>query len=204
MLFHRRKNDPGQLQSPASYAAAENNSYTTFLRPRGSVVRSRMLRALVYLIALIFIILVEIGNLSDKPVLRDTYFIKIDLSHIIPVTVPDAALINSIARSIGLHDFYQVGLWTFCEGYEDGTGITYCSPPTKMYSFNPIEILMSELLAGATSTCLSPLLSTRIKLKLTSDPTPPQSPCQETSTQPWTSRASHQTGCSPSSSSPPS
>ena len=163
MLFHRRKKDPGQLQSPSSYTTTENNSFTTFLRPRSSVVRSRVLRALVYLIALIFIILVEIGNLSDKPVLRDTYFIKIDLSHIIPVTVPEAALINSIARSIGLHDFYQVGLWNFCEGYDDGTGITYCSPPKKMYSFNPVEILMSELLAGATSTCFYPF-SKRIKL----------------------------------------
>lgn len=199
MLFHRRKKDPGQLQSPTSYPAVENNSFTTFLRPRSSVVRSRALRALVYLIALIFIILVEIGNLSDKPVLRDTYFIKIDLSHIIPVTVPEAALINSIARSIGLHDFYQVGLWNFCEGYNDGTGITYCSPPKKMYSFNPVEILMNELLSGATSTFFFPLLPKRIKLIR-----PEQSPYQETYTQPWTSRASHQTGCSPYSSSPPS
>ena len=31
--------------------------------------------------------------------------------------MPNASLINSIAQSIGLHDFYQVGLWNFCEGY---------------------------------------------------------------------------------------
>lgn len=147
MLFNRRKKDPGQLQS----SPAEDNSYSTFVRPRGSVIRARLFRSVVYIIALIFIILVEVGSLSNKPVLRDTYFLKLDLSNIIPVTVPDAALINSIARSIGLHDFYQVGLWNFCEGFADGNGITYCSPPETMYSFNPVTILMNELLAGATS-----------------------------------------------------
>lgn len=30
------------------------------------------------------------------------------------------------------------------------SGITYCSPPTSLYWFNPVEILMSELLSGAT------------------------------------------------------
>jgi hypothetical protein len=35
------------------------------------------------------------------------------------MNVPNAVLINSIARTIGLHDFYQVGLWNFCEGYQD-------------------------------------------------------------------------------------
>jgi len=57
--------------------------------------------------------------------------------------------VNSLARSLGLHDFYQVGLWTFCEGYND-EGITHCSHPQNLYWFNPVEILLSELLAGAT------------------------------------------------------
>jgi hypothetical protein len=63
---------------------------------------------------------VEIGNTHNKPVLRDSYFLKIDVSNILPSTSPeDAILVNSIARSIGIHDFYQVGLWNFCEGYND-------------------------------------------------------------------------------------
>jgi hypothetical protein len=57
--------------------------------------------------------------------------------------------VSSLARSLGLHDFYQVGLWNFCEGY-NGEGITYCSTPVSLYWFNPVEILLSELLAGAT------------------------------------------------------
>jgi hypothetical protein len=56
---------------------------------------------------------------------------------------------NSLARSLGLHDFYQVGLWDFCEGYMD-EGITYCSHPRALYWFNPVEILLNELLSGAT------------------------------------------------------
>ena len=48
-----------------------------------------------------------------------------------------------------MHDFYQVGLWNFCEGYNND-GITDCSKPHTLYWFNPVEILLNELLAGAT------------------------------------------------------
>lgn len=58
-------------------------------------------------------------------------------------------LVNSLARSLGLHDFYQVGLWNFCEGYND-EGITSCSKPQTLYWFDPVKILLNELLAGAT------------------------------------------------------
>lgn len=90
-----------------------------------------------------------IGNISNRPVLRDTYFFKLDLSNIIPASVGDISFVNSLARSIGLHDFYQIGLWNFCEGYND-EGITSCSHPTNLYWFNPVETFVSELLAGAT------------------------------------------------------
>lgn len=33
---------------------------------------------------------------------------------------------------------------------DEDRGITYCSPPQNLYWFNPVEILMSELLSGAT------------------------------------------------------
>ncbi|KGO77216.1 Actin cortical patch SUR7/pH-response regulator PalI [Penicillium italicum] len=114
-----------------------------------SVRRHRLLRSLLYLIAWIFSLLVVIGNISNKPVLRSTYFLYLDLSHVIPVSVPNAVLINSITQTIGLHDFYQVGLWNFCEGY-NGQGITHCSKPETLYAFNPVDIILNELLAGAT------------------------------------------------------
>ena len=60
-----------------------------------------------------------IGNTHNTPVLNRIYFYKLDLTNVLPQSVPNANLINSIARSIGLHDFYQVGMWTYCEGYND-------------------------------------------------------------------------------------
>jgi hypothetical protein len=123
---------------------------------RKSTVRwHRGLRSLLYLIAWIFILLVVIGNVSNKPVLRSTYFLYLDLSNIIPVSVPNAVLINSIAQTIGLHDFYQVGLWNFCEGY-NADGITHCSDPETLYAFNPVHIILSELLAGASGMSYHP------------------------------------------------
>ncbi|KAI1081294.1 SUR7/PalI family-domain-containing protein [Whalleya microplaca] len=103
-----------------------------------------------YLVAIVFLILVEIGNTKGTRVLGDIYFFKLDLSDILPQAVPTTlSLQNSIARTLGLHDFYQVGLWNFCEGYETD-GITYCSTPTKLFWFNPVEILLNELFAGAS------------------------------------------------------
>ncbi|OHW94486.1 sur7 protein [Colletotrichum incanum] len=110
---------------------------------------SAIAAAVCYFIAIIFLILVIIGNTSIKPVLTDIYFFKLDVSDIIPLSSANAVLLNSVARSLGLHDFYQVGLWNFCEGYND-EGVTYCSTPQRMWWFNPIEILTNELLAGAT------------------------------------------------------
>lgn len=104
-------------------------------------------------ITVLFLILVEIGGTSNESVIRNWYFLRIDLSHIIPASVPNFALINTIAQTLGLHDFYQVGLWGFCEGY-NGQGVTYCSSPQALYWFNPVEILRNELLAGASSKFL--------------------------------------------------
>ncbi|PYH98328.1 hypothetical protein BO71DRAFT_345375 [Aspergillus ellipticus CBS 707.79] len=118
-------------------------------RSRAKVRWHRLIRSFCYLVAWIFLLLVCLGNLSNKPVLRDTYFLQINLANIIPLSVPNAVLIDTIARSIGLHDFYQVGLWNFCEGYLE-QGITHCSTPKPLYWFNPVEIILSELLSGAT------------------------------------------------------
>lgn len=131
-------------------------------RRQSTVHWHRALRSLLYLIAWIFLVLVVIGNVANKPVLRSTYFLYLDLSNIIPLSVPNAVLINSIARSIGLHDFYQVGLWGFCEGYND-EGITACSKPKTLYAFNPVDIILNELLAGASSMFYFSLLSLRLE-----------------------------------------
>lgn len=51
--------------------------------------------------------------------LGEIYFFRLSLADIIPTSIENAQLINSIARGIGLHDFYQPGLWNFCEGFND-------------------------------------------------------------------------------------
>ncbi|CAG8073554.1 unnamed protein product [Penicillium olsonii] len=118
-------------------------------RRKSTVHWHRGLRSFLYLVAWIFLVLVVIGNIADKPVLRNTYFLYLDLSNIIPVSIPNAVLINSIAQTIGLHDFYQVGMWNYCEGY-NADGITHCSKPETLYAFNPVDIILSELLSGAS------------------------------------------------------
>lgn len=119
--------------------------------------RARFIWALIssflLLLSVIFLILVEVGNTSVGSTLNKIYFLKLDISNIIPVSVPNAVLINSIAQSLGLHDFYTVGLWNYCQGY-NGQGTTSCSNTETLYWFNPVEIIQSQLLAGATSEFL--------------------------------------------------
>ena len=154
---------PTATTSPSSTGLSPNN---IALHPSPSTVRAAtrtrltfsLLTSLLFLIALVFLILVEVGNTNaHHAVVGSIYFLKLDLSHIIPQAVPQATLINSIARTLGLHDFYQVGLWSYCEGY--GNGITDCSKPQTLYWFNPVEIILNQLLAGATSMPLVILAS---------------------------------------------
>ncbi|THX86403.1 hypothetical protein D6D05_02508 [Aureobasidium pullulans] len=116
--------------------------------------RTRMIWALIssffLLLAVIFLILVEIGCTGTGSIKSSIYFININLTNIFPESVPDAAIINSIAQTIGLHDFYRVGLWGFCEGY-NGQGVTDCSSPETLYWFNPVQIILNQLLSGATN-----------------------------------------------------
>lgn len=72
--------------------------------------------SVLYFLTIPFLILVLIGNTKkSSSVLTDIYFFKLDVSQIIPIAVANSNLLNSVARSLGLHDFYSVGLWNFCE-----------------------------------------------------------------------------------------
>ncbi|KAK4168913.1 SUR7 family protein pun1 [Cladorrhinum sp. PSN259] len=166
--------------SPSSYidqdaatntAASSNSPHNISKSAMKRVTRIRhyfsLSASLAYLVAWVFLILVLIGNTPGSSVLESIYFFKLDLADIIPMSVPNARLINSIAQSIGLHDFYQVGLWNFCEGYIN-VGVTYCSKPKALYWFNPVEILMSELLAGATIALPTQVITILSVLRITS------------------------------------
>ncbi|KAL7814651.1 SUR7/PalI family domain-containing protein [Trichoderma aethiopicum] len=107
-----------------------------------------IIAGLCYFITIPFLILVLIGNTHINGFLDDIFFFKLDVSHIIPISVENSNLLNSVARSLGLHDFYQVGVWSYCEGYND-EGVTFCSPPKSFFWFDPVEVLVGELLAGA-------------------------------------------------------
>jgi hypothetical protein len=111
--------------------------------------------SVLYFVATVFLVLTNIGNVSTQKGLTRMYMFKLDVTNIVPAEIPDASLINSLARTLGLHDFYQVGMWNYCEGYNTD-GVTQCSKPELLYWFNPVEIILNQLLAGATSTLHPP------------------------------------------------
>jgi hypothetical protein len=167
-LFNRRRaSDDTVTASTAPATAPENFESPATELPKSELSKEQLKRAtrtrktwvlltsFFLFVALIFLILVEISNIKNKSVINDWYFIRLDLSNVVPSSVPNFALINTIAQTLGLHDFYQVGLWGFCEGYK-GEGVTSCSSPQTLYWFNPVEILRNELLAGASSASHCP------------------------------------------------
>lgn len=141
-LFNRRSRAKTTSEKQPS-----DDPLADYVKPKPTGLRAVV--AIMYILSLVFLILVEIGNINNNPVIRSTYFLRINLANVIPNTIPNAVFINSIARSIGLHDFYQVGLWNYCEGYMN-EGITHCSESKTLYWFNPVKIIVNQLLAGAS------------------------------------------------------
>lgn len=156
-MFGRSKAKHGSQDTAASPVDAEK-SHHDGTADKAIIKRATRTRktfsfiaAFFLLLSVIFMILVEVGNTSASDSIRNSiYFIRLDLSEVIPQSVPDALIVNTIARTLGLHDFYQVGLWSYCEGYVN-QGVTDCSAPMALYWFNPVDILVNQLLAGATS-----------------------------------------------------
>jgi SUR7/PalI family len=168
-IFFRR------LRSSISFHSHTKN-YTDPMHPNyrtSSPIFLRLFTATSYSISLVFLILVMLGNINSKvspqpssmtssfakappsqAVIRSTYFLTINLAN----TTPNAVLISSVARSIGLHDFYQVGLWNFCKGYNN-QGITHCSTPKTLYWFDPVSIVLNEFLSGATIALSASIVS---------------------------------------------
>jgi len=127
-----------------SGAQQNNTGERTHLTRNVSIISSFL-----FFVAVLFLLLVDIGSVRATPTLSSIYFLRLDLSQIVPASIPNAVFLNTLAQSIGLHDYYQVGLWDFCEGYV-GQGITTCSKPETLYWFDPVSIILNELLAGAT------------------------------------------------------
>ena len=158
-----KQSPPSTLPSEKDTASPQIPSNTTLKRATRTRFYFSLFTSFCFLVSLVFVILVEVGNSSShRRIVGSIWFIKLDLANIIPQSVPNSVLINSIARSLGLHDFYQVGLWSYCEGY--GNQISDCSKPRTLYWFNPVEIILSELLSGATSIIYPYILISRASL----------------------------------------
>jgi len=203
-MFGRKKKDaPGAVDGvdnrhgSNSDRTLTNNDFEPSKAQLKRATRTRkgwaLFTSFLLLVSVIFLILVEVGDTKVGGVRSSIYFIKLNLSDIIPLTVPDATLINSVAQSLGLHDFYTVGLWGFCEG-DNGSGVTDCSKPQTLYWFNPVDIIQSQLLAGASSKSFKAVFTLRYTANIHA-----QLPSQPKSTAFSVSSAQSHTGCSASS-----
>ncbi|KAI1756439.1 SUR7/PalI family-domain-containing protein [Xylaria castorea] len=147
----RRQDAPSDIEAEKEHGSPEDAENKARLK-RGTTTRRNAIfvLAFLYLAAIVFLILVEVGNTRNNSILGSMHFFKLDLTNVLVQSAPTSlSLQNSIARTLGLHDFYQVGLWNFCEGYQM-EGITHCSKPDASFWFNPVAIILDELLSGAS------------------------------------------------------
>jgi len=96
-------------------------------------------------ISILFAILVLIGSTHNKPVLRTTYFLEVNITRVL-INTPGGVLdglFTSVEHALGIHDFYRYGLWGFCEGYNDT--VVSCSHPEPGHDTNPIASINSEI-----------------------------------------------------------
>lgn len=68
--------------------------------------------------------------------------------------------LRSLAKDIGLHDFYSVHVLDYCEGFFQPNGtsrrnVTYCSNEKGQFSFNVTQVLQRELNASHVNVTLS-------------------------------------------------
>lgn len=108
-------------------------------------------------LTLIWLIMVEIGNTHDKDALRDIWFLKLDVSALYP-SAENLGLTGSLGQDIdetlGMYDFYTVGLWNYCGGMKK-KGIVSCAPTHTLYWFDPIEVFAGQLASSIIECKLS-------------------------------------------------
>ncbi|OJD29497.1 uncharacterized protein BKCO1_790009 [Diplodia corticola] len=106
------------------------------------------------LASFICLILVFLGNWTKSDGnLTSIYFMKADMSEFrsnisssssidIPFTDADDKFLAALTTTANdnLSDIYTVGLWNYCSGDKNSTGIDYCSGRKASYWFNPVEV----------------------------------------------------------------
>lgn len=139
------------VESPTSTLFSEQKVTTIDEGPSGARRFFAYFSAFLFFATAVVLIAIQIGNTSNHHALSEIYFFKMDLSHIVAdgrqIKLPAG---KDVATVAGLHDFYQVGMWNFCEGNYP-QGITACSKPKMLFWFNPIETLNAELNKGNSS-----------------------------------------------------
>jgi hypothetical protein len=99
------------------------------------------------IVALGSLVMVLLGSTHVNNVLDDIWFMRVKSNSPFPKHNPlykDVFLdgIGNINAAQMPH-FYQVGLWNYCEGFDE-IGITYCSTPTPAHYFNPVESMLKK------------------------------------------------------------
>lgn len=112
------------------------------------------------IVSLIALIIVGVGGTNkSSSVANSLYFFRANTSDIHAnsslIDIPQNALTDALlknagsiaSKELGIYDFYHVSLWNYCAG-SYGTNssggsvenVTYCSPRTKEFWFNPVEV----------------------------------------------------------------
>ncbi|ROW10707.1 hypothetical protein VPNG_05146 [Cytospora leucostoma] len=109
----------------------------------------------------------QIGsNLLDSSYVNSNSQLS-DIIDALPSDIKDDAdaLLNTVIRQLGIHDFYSANLMTYCEGYYEPAAVpnatvtassitknvTYCSPRTADFQFDPRAALQRDLDASGNS-----------------------------------------------------
>ncbi|KAJ8102755.1 actin cortical patch SUR7/pH-response regulator pali [Lipomyces tetrasporus] len=95
--------------------------------------------------ALVLSIFVIIGNLQDHGILSKLYFMRLNTQDL-SITV-ESTTIAATAIDPSFPDFYQVGLWNYCQGTISGDvyTVTNCTTPHGLFYFNPISVIEERL-----------------------------------------------------------
>ncbi|KJR83235.1 uncharacterized protein SPSK_04221 [Sporothrix schenckii 1099-18] len=108
-----------------------------------------------YLVAAVLLIVVQTGSTNTSRTSTSIFLFRFDLSQlfddsVIPGTnTTDPAWAHALSQSLGLRNYYQSGLWGYCEG-DSLSAFSKCSRPQAFYWFNPVGIIFSELLNTST------------------------------------------------------
>ncbi|CAK7201176.1 hypothetical protein SEUCBS139899_003879 [Sporothrix eucalyptigena] len=111
-----------------------------------------------YLVSTILLIVAQTGSTNNSRSSTSIFLFRFNLSVLFDSSssgtdfnATDLALADAISESLGLYNYYQVGLWGYCEG-DSVNDFTSCSRPQAFYWFNPVAILLSEMLNTSTLT----------------------------------------------------